>query len=461
MIAALLVIAVASVQAAAAPPPPDLPVASPATGAPAPDAPEPDAAWWARFGAAELTALQEESARNNRDLAVARARLAQAQAQERLQRAPLQPQIAARASVQGNGCSGEGCRQFSDVSATALGLSASYEADICGERRDRLRAARSTRAALAFDRQALSIAVAASVARRYFAILALRRRIAIARENSAAITAILDVIRVRVKVGVASSLDLAREQAQVEGVQAQLSTLEVEERRAVFALAVLVGRTAEGFGVTGIPLDRLAVPAIDAGLPSDLLLRRPDLRAAEARLAAAHANLAAARAAFLPRLSLTGEGGLVSTMLAGVLHGPGGGLAIGGAVLQTVFDGGAVRARRDLAASVEQEYLAAYQGAALGAFAEVETALGEAAGTTAAEARLQAESRAAASAFAIAQLQYAQGATDLLNVLQAQQTLFQAQDELAQATVARSQALIHLYEAIGGGWGAAAADAGR
>ncbi|MFX8354907.1 TolC family protein, partial [Acinetobacter baumannii] len=87
---------------------------------------------------------------------------------------------------------------------------------------------------------ALSIAVAASVARRYFAILALRRRIAIARENSAAITAILDVIRVRVKVGVASSLDLAREQAQVEGVQAQLSTLEVEERRAVFALAVLV-----------------------------------------------------------------------------------------------------------------------------------------------------------------------------------------------------------------------------
>jgi len=150
------------------------------------------------------------------------------------------------------------------------------------------------------------------VADRYFELLAIRSQIAIANENMGAINKILGVVQVKVKAGSVSRLDLVRELAQVEQVQANLPGLQTQERQTLYALAVLLGRPPEGFAVAGDNLDGIAAPKVGPGLPAELLLRRPDIAGAGADLAAAHANLDAARAAFFPNISLSASGGFAS-----------------------------------------------------------------------------------------------------------------------------------------------------
>ncbi len=193
-------------------------------------------------------------------------------------------------------------------------------------------------------------------------------------------------------------------------------------------------------------------PLVTPGLPSDLLIRRPDVAEAEANLAGAHANLDAARAAFLPQFALTGSGGLASAAIGTLLHGPSAAWDYGGSLLQTVFDGGKLLGQKALARATQEELIATYQLAVLNAYADVETALGQVKNYSAAEDHLTREIDAAREAFQISQLQYRQGTTELLTVLQSQQTLFSAEDQLAQITLARMQAIVHLYEALGGGW---------
>jgi len=283
-------------------------------------------------------------------------------------------------------------------------------------------------------------------------VLASRRPIDFAHENIDAINSILQVIQLKVKAGASSRLDLAREQAQVEAVQAQLPALETAEKQALFSLAVLLGRPPEDFDIKMADIDAIVAPRLGAGLPSELLLRRPDIAQAEADLASAHANLDAARAAFLPQISLTGSGGFVSTAIGTLLQGSTFGYSYGANLLQTIFDGGRLAGQKDLAEGVQKEFIANYQGAALNAYADVESALTQVANTAKAQGHLRGEIEAAREAFEISQLQYRQGVADLLTVLQAQQQLFTAQDQLVLITLANRQASIHLYEALGGGW---------
>ena len=173
---------------------------------------------------------------------------------------------------------------------------------------------------------------------------------------------------------------------------------------------------------------------------------------AEASLAAALANLDAARAAFFPAISLTGSGGFVSAAACTLIQGANFGYAYGLDLVQTVFDGGRLIGQKDFAKANEQAFIAAYQGAALNAYADVETALVQVANTSRAVDHLGREVEAAREGFGIASLQYRQGAADLLTVLQTQQTLFQAEDQLAQSALANRQAIVHLFEALGGGW---------
>jgi multidrug efflux system outer membrane protein len=296
------------------------------------------------------------------------------------------------------------------------------------------------------------LTITANVANQYLNVLAIRSRIAIANQNIAAINSILDVIKLRVKAGSLSHLDLAREQAQLESVQAQLPSLETLEKQALYSLAVLLGRPPEGFDVTAADLEKILPPVVGAGLPSELLLRRPDVAQAEANLASAHANVDAARAAFLPQISLTGSGGFVSTAIGTLLQGSSFGYSYGAELLQTIFDGGKLAGQKDLAEATQKEFVAAYQNAALNAYADVEFALTQVANTSRSEDHLRRLIVAAEEAFEISQLQYRQGAADLLTVLQAQQTLFSAQDQLVQEVLANRQSAIHLYEALGGGW---------
>jgi outer membrane protein TolC len=204
--------------------------------------------------------------------------------------------------------------------------------------------------------------------------------------------------------------------------------------------------------VSGSSLDGIAAPKVGPGLPSELLLRRPDIAAAEADLAAAHASVDAARAAFFPAVSLTAGGGFASAAIGTLLNGGSLGGSYGVSLLQSIFDGGRLSGQSDLAKAAEQEYLARYQGAVLSAYSDVEGALTAFANTGESEIHLRRLIEAARQAFQISQLQYRQGAADLLTVLQAQQTLFSAEDQLVQVMQANRTAAVRLFVALGGGW---------
>ena len=303
-----------------------------------------------------------------------------------------------------------------------------------------------------FAQQVTALTITAAVADGYFNVLALREQIAIAQEDISAINGILGTIKLKVHAGTTSHLDLAQEEAQVESVQAALPVLEEQELEARVSLAVLLGRPPESFDVHALIADDIRLPAVTAGLPAQLLLRRPDVAEAEANLAAAHANLQAARAAFLPQIALSGSDGFGSAAVNTLLHGPSTFWEAGAQLVQTIFAGGKLEGQKNLAFATQQELVADYQSAVLNAYADVESALGQVTNYAREEDHLRREVEAAQEAFGISQLQYRQGVADLLNVLQAQQTLFQAKDQLAQAKLARLQALVHLYEALGGGW---------
>ena len=412
----------------------------------------PEADWWKGFHDDEMASLIGQAQTGNRDLAVAAAHVMEAQAQSTIARSALFPQLDAGANHVNAGCSGQSCQNFGNEKAFGLTFNASYELDVWGLAQDNLRAANEQVKSTRFTQQAVALALNANVADQYLNVLALRQRIVIANQYIAAINNILDLIRLKVKAGSIDHLDLAREQAQLEFEEAQLPGLETQEKRALYTLAVLLGRPPEGFDVKAQNLDAVQSPQVGTGLPSQLLLRRPDVAEAEANLAAAHANVDAARAAFLPQISLTGSGGFVSTAMATLLQGSNFGYAFGASLLQTIFDGGKLAGQKDLADATQQEFVAQYQSAALNAYSDVETALIQVANNNKAEGHLRREVAAAQEAFGISELQYRQGTTDFLNVLQAQQTLFSAEDQLAQTVQASRQSSVHLYEALGGGW---------
>jgi outer membrane protein TolC len=181
-------------------------------------------------------------------------------------------------------------------------------------------------------------------------------------------------------------------------------------------------------------------------------LRRPDVAQAEANLAAAHANLQAARAAFLPQFSLSGSAGLSSAAANALLHGPSFLWDAGAQVVQTIFDGGKFIGQKNLAFATQEQLVADYENAVLQAYADVETTLGQVSTDQQEERNLEDEVATAREAFQIGELQYREGTAGLLTVLQTQGTLFAAKNQLVQVRLARMQAVVQLFVALGGGW---------
>ena len=201
-----------------------------------------------------------------------------------------------------------------------------------------MRAAQSLLRATRFDQETVRLTLVAGVASAYFQVLSLRGRLVIARQNLEIAERVLEVVDSRVRNGAASALDLARQQAAVLTQRAAIPPLVLQERQTLFALAILLGRTPEGFDTAASAVTGLAVPRVAPGLPAQLLIRRPDLASAEAQLAAANADVAAARAALLPSLELTGSAGLASNLLLNFLNGPTATLAIAASPLQPIFN---------------------------------------------------------------------------------------------------------------------------
>lgn len=418
----------------------------------------PRAAWWRRFDSPQLSRLIVRAHRHNRDLAAAAARLMEARAEVMIQRSALFPQIDAQTGAQRLGVgpealpsNGQG-QPSATINAFSLNGNVSYDLDVWGLARDDLRSAQQGVKAARFADKALALSVTADVADAYFNVLALRNEIAITKEDITAIDGILNIVELKVKAGTVSHLDLAQEQAQVQAVKAQLPGLNQQEIAERVALAVLVGTAPEMLHLGAANASVIRLPAVRPGLPSALLLRRPDVAQAEADLAAAHANVQAARAAFLPQFALSGAVGFSSTAVNALLRGPGFLWDAGAQLLQTIFDGGKLIGQKDLAYANQRALIAAYENAILRAYADVETALGQVHNTRQEQVHLRAEVAAARQAFKIAELQYREGTAGLLTVLQTQQTLFAAKDQLVQARLARMQAVVHLYEALGGGW---------
>ena len=424
----------------------------------------PEANWWVNFKADELPALVDSAQKENLDLAAAAARVLEAEAQDGVAFSNLLPvvnlqgsatrSISSAGSTSSNGLGGVS-RTFNSFNA---GVAASYQADFWGLSRDRLYQARENLRAARYAETVVGLTVESSVAQQYFTVLATRERIVIARQNIDAAKRILTVVQAKVTNGVSSNLDLAQEQSVVATQEARLPGLIEQEREARYALAILLGKAPQGFDVKAQNLDGVASPVVQPGLPSEVLLRRPDVAQAEANLFAAHANVDAARAAFFPVIGLTGSRSYASTFADTLFNPSSIAWSIGASLLQSIFDGGKLKAQDDLALAQQQEQIANYRKIVFTAFSNVDSALGQVSANSDQLVALTEEVRASAEAFRISELQYREGTIDILSLLTAQQSLFSAQDTLVQTKLARLDADVSLYIALGGGWNQAQSD---
>jgi multidrug efflux system outer membrane protein len=432
---------------------------------PAPEAPQwPDAAWWRGFRSAELDALMQAAIGANTDIRAAAARVRQADAQVRVAAQSLLPTGNLSLSAQrsqtprltstnpATGTAFGGGSRFIQRESFAASLGASYEVDFWGRARNTVAAAQQTASASRFDAGTVALTTTAALANTYFAVLAAREQLAIQEQNLAVAGRVLNVIRQRVAVGTTTGLELAQQEALLAQLRATIPPLRqaVEQNRN--ALGTLTGQPPEAVPMPAQPLARLRVPPVSAGLPSEVLVRRPDVWFAEANLAAAQADVAAARAALFPTIQLTASGGVQSLVLENLLK-PGSSLyTLAAGLVQPVFQYGQLRAVVEAQRGRAEELLEFYRRAILDALVDVENALVALRETTEGE-RLQAEATAAAErAYAISEARLQAGTIDLITLLTTQTTLFNARNQLVQARLARLQAAVGLFRALGGGW---------
>lgn len=446
LIAALLLTGCTSIPPAALMPSdiPDDWTAAPALGVP--DWPE--ASWWRSFHSPELNALIQTAQAQNLDIGIALERLAQAEALVRAAGAALSPDLTLTSGVANSGTLGSG----SSSDRINLGISSSYQLDFWGRSRAALTAAQANAQASAYDQEAVKQTVTAAVAAAYFQLLSSRQRIAIATNSLFVAREVLRIVEARVNSGASAPLALAQQRASVAGQDALLLALQAQERANLGTLAILIGKPVQGFQASGRTLAGLATPDVRPGLPSDLLLRRPDIRRAEALLAAAHANTEAARAALYPSISLSGSLGASSDAQSSLLSGGNVAYAIGASLVETIFDGGRRDASFDGALARRREALLEYRRTVISAFTEVDIALFAAVTQSARLRAIGIQVEQAAEAYRIAAARYNVGADSFQTLLDAQRSLNDAQSQSVQATLDLLLARLALFTALGGGW---------
>jgi NodT family efflux transporter outer membrane factor (OMF) lipoprotein len=416
-------------------------------------APWPDGTWYHGFASQELDSLVALAQDNSLDIVAAAARVKQADARARQAGAALLPQVDANGigTQFAGGTRGTTAHEL-DWSAV---LSASYEIDFWGKNRAASNSAKAMVNASRADLTTVRITLSNAVATSYFQVLSLRERIALARLNLEAAQGVLRFTEARYDAGSVGAAELAAQRAAVASSELIIPQLQQQEVAARGALALLVGHAPEGFTVAGDRLDALAEPPLGAGLPSELLQRRPDLIASEDNLQAAHADLIVARAALFPSLNLTASGGLQNPAMnaaVNTLAGAGWSLTAGATLMQSIFDAGRRRAAIQEATAKQEELVAKYHGSILAALLDVENALAAIHYLELQKEPQQRNVDQSERAFQGAQLRFREGAGEYLVVLESQRTLFAARDQLSQYKLTRLQALLGLCRALGGGW---------
>jgi multidrug efflux system outer membrane protein len=414
--------------------------------------------WWRGFRSPELTHLIEEAQTRNLDIATAIAIIIQADAQAKVSSAPLLPQVSLTGSgtrsrsSQTTGSGGTGGGGPSERELYTSILNASYVIDFWGKNAAIARSAEETAVVSRFNKEVVVLSTIVSVAADYFQVLAAQDRLRTAHENLAASNRILTLINQRSAAGTASALDVAQQEALVATVRASIPPLDQTLRQNIATLALLIGRPPEYLVVKGGSLFRLGIPMVTPGLPSELLRQRPDIRAAEANLASSNALVEAARAAFFPNISLTGQGGFQSAVFK-LLFTPQSALyQIATNLTQPVFDGFALEGQLEFAKGQQLQNLEIYRKSVLSGFHDVEVALIAVADTAETERLQRLAVASSRRAFDLSETRLREGTIDLVTVLQAQQTLFTNQDILNLDRLARFQAILSLFQALGGGW---------
>lgn len=443
----------------------EVPVAETYRARKAPDAPPVSDRWADAFGSRELSDLVDQALNDNLDIAAAVARIEQADAQAKIAGAPLFPQVGFNGSSTRGRTPGtigsqyapkqsDGTYHFSGQyrSLYSLGLSASYQVDFWGKNSDAANAARLTAEASRYDRSVVALTTVATVVNYYFAILGAQDRLRIANNNVKIASEVLDAIKQRVAVGTASAFDLAQQESVLATERANIPTLEQNLQQTRNLLAVLVGRTPESFGVKGGSLNGLKVPKVQPGLPSQLLLRRPDIAEAEAKLASADFSVTSARAAMYPNISLTGQYGVESLLLKSLFRPEAIAWQYAAQLVQPLIDGRNLQGQLDVQKGKYTELLHLYHKQILTAFSDVENAL-IAVQQNAEREKLQNEAAAASRrAYDAAIQRLREGTIDIISLSTTQTNLFNNLELAAITRIARFQALVSLYQSLGGGW---------
>lgn len=429
------------------------------------NAPDSLGAWWTNFHDPELNSLIGRAVRSNLDLKMAQARVHAARAEKQMTSADLWPSANASGSYQ---------RQQQSKNQPVLGsfpippsvpfennvyeadFDASWEIDVFGGKRRAVESASAQMAATEYESKDVLLTLLGDVARNYVDVRAYQRRLVIARENIKAQEESLAIARDRFAHGVASDLDVEQAATILSTTRAEVPALEAALETSIHRLGVLLGLQpgaliAELSGEEPIPA---APPSVPVGLPSDLLLRRPDVRQAERQLAAATASIGVAKADLFPKFSLTGAGGFESVSASDWFAGGSRFWSVGPTMTWRVFDAGKIRANIKVQNARQEQALAAYEETALTAFKDVEDSLVAYAKEQTRRQSLADSVFTSQKSLDLARRLYTSGLTDFVNVLEAERALYEAQDALAQSDRNISTDVVALYKSLGGGWDA-------
>ena len=412
-------------------------------------------AWWEQFQDPALNALIATALADNKDVKIAAARVEQFLGQFVTTRSQLFPQVAAGFDAQRQRVplgstqlpSGVG-PVFNQFQAT---LSASWEIDFFGKLRRQTEAARASLLSSEEGRRATILTLVASVASSYVNLLSLDRQLDIAKSTAASRAASVHVFQLRFSGGEVSQMELAQSQSEYEASLATIPQIELQIAQQEDALSILLGHNP-GDIARDRELDDLALPAVPAGLPSELLERRPDLRQAEQDLIAANALIGAARALYFPSISLTGLFGSASTRFSSLFTGPARVWSYAGAVTLPIFTAGSISGQVTQAEAQQQQALFQYQKSIQVAFQEVADAL-VSLQKTREQLVVQGSQVDALRTYArLARLRFEGGYTSYIEVLDAERSLFNAQLTYAQTQGVVFTSAVSLYKAMGGGW---------
>jgi len=416
--------------------------------------------WWRLYSDAELERLITSAQVSNQTLRQAVARVDEARALARVAGSYLYPTVSLDPSYSRTRYSGARASTITgkqvvrgvDVSNWTIPLDLSYEVDVWGRVRRSLEAARATAAATADDVGVVRLTIETDVAQYHYTIRALDAQIQILKETVTAYEEQVRLLSVQLRTGLVSGIVVSQAQAQLKATQAQLSNTARTRADTEHALAILCGRPAPSFTVASNPLQEVSPPVVPAGLPAQLLTRRPDVAEAEKNVAAANAQIGVATAEFYPRFMLTASAGFQSLNADMLFSWQSRVAQILPSVSIPIFQGGRLRANLDATKARYRQTVAVYIEQVLVAYGDVEDALTDLHSFSDQVASLRdavAESR---NYLRLAQVQYKEGLVDYLLVIDAERTLLANQLSLAQAVNFQMTASIHLIKALGGGW---------